>query len=93
MAQIVRVLKGDPATVAAAIDTLANTEEIQVVQKTFSGGEYLVVSDDSAPASQFALVVRGDPATVASFIQSNTTGPKIVLADTFNNSVYILVGM
>jgi hypothetical protein len=92
MAQISTVIKGAPEDVATTIAGLAAANEIQIVEKTFSNGDYLVIYDDTAGIGQSALVVKGDPASVASQINTIAGGAtKIIVSDTFSSGSYILV--
>ena len=92
MAQVAVVIKGDPVTVAAAIDTLCSTNTVVEVTKTFSAGSFLVVSDNAAADGQTCVVVKGDPATVAAEVQALISGSTTaILTETFSKGSYILV--
>lgn len=88
MARVCRVLSGDPMSVAAALDTLAATEEILIVEKTFSSGDFIVVSDNAAGTGQDVIVAKGDPATVATLLNGGTID---IICPTFSASQYIVV--
>lgn len=87
MAQVVRVIKGDPATIVAQINVLAATEEILTLTKTFSGGEFILTTDDTAPASNVASVLKGDPDTVAAAAPAGV----FIICPTFSASQYVAV--
>lgn len=90
MAQIAQVMKGDPATVADELIALAATNELLIIEKTFSSGEYVVVSDDAAGTGQSVSVLKGDPATVV--VDFGGLGPQIdIVAPTFSAAQYIVV--
>jgi len=92
MAQISTVIKGDPISVVAQLNGLASANEIQVVEKTYSSGEYLVIYDNAGGASQLASVLKGDPTSVQTQINLLIgAGSKTVLSDTFSSGAYILV--
>lgn len=93
MAQVSSVIQADPNSLAAALNTLAATDEIQIIQKTTSAGKFVVVSDDAAPTGQVAVVIAGDPEKLASEIQdlidaSNTIN---LVVQTFSAAHYVVV--
>jgi hypothetical protein len=87
MAQVARVIQGDPAAVASQLNTLAATESIKIVEKTFSAGDYIVVSDNAAGTGQTVVVLKGDPAAVAAAMPATVN----VVCPTFSASQYIVV--
>ena len=92
MAQILRVLKGDPSTVVGLLNGYATSETIVEIQKTFSNGEFVVVFDDAAAGGQTAVVIKGAPVTAAQQIESLISGStSVIMSDTFSASSYILV--
>ena len=88
MAQVNTVYQGDPATVAAALNTLAATQEILIIEKTHSAGEYIVVSDNAASTGQTVSVAKGDPTTVAALLNGKTLN---IVAPTFSAAQYLVV--
>lgn len=91
MAQIAQVLKGDPGTVAGLLTTLAVSNEIVLIRKTFSAGEYIIVYDNSGTAGQTISVIKGDPITAATLINALISGStKVALSDTFSAGSYLV---
>lgn len=88
MARVSRVISGDPAKVAEQINTLAATERILIVEKTFSSGAYIVVTENTTPNGQTCQVVKGAPAAVAALLNGITVD---ILCPTFSASQYIRV--
>lgn len=87
MAQVARVVTGDPATVRAQLATIAATETIKIVEKTFSSGDYIVVSDNAAGSGQVVSVLKGDPATVVAAMPSGVD----IVCPTFSASQYLVI--
>jgi hypothetical protein len=87
MAQVARVVSGDPATVRAQLATIAATETIRIVEKTFSSGDYIVITDNAASAGQIVSVLKGDPATVVAAMPAGID----VVCPTFSASQYLVV--
>jgi len=87
MAQATRVISGDPASVAAQLNTLAATEELLIIEKTFSAGDYIVVSDDTAGTGQNAIVLKGDPNSIAALMPAAVD----IVCPTFSASQYLVV--
>lgn len=92
MAQIATVLKGDPQSVADALDALAASNTIEIVEKSFSNGEYIIVYEDTIGISQSVVTVKGDPTSVAGIVAGLTgASTKVLLSETFSFGSYILV--
>ena len=87
MAQVARVITGDPTSVRSQLTTLAATESIKIVEKTFSSGDYIVISDNAAGTGQVVTVVKGDPATVATLLPAGVE----ILCPTFSASQYLVI--
>jgi nitrate reductase NapAB chaperone NapD len=93
MAQVSRVIQADPNTLASELNTLAATEEIQIITKTKSAGKFIVISDDAAPTGQAAVVVAGDPQKLVDELTSLIALPATiyVVASTFSAAHYVVV--
>lgn len=93
MAQIARTFEGDPAYVASQLTTLAATEEITEVRKTYSSGSFIVISDDTAGTGQDVVVISGAPETLVSTINDMIADGDVIeiLAPTFSASHYLVV--
>lgn len=91
MAQVVQKYKGDPDSVATLLNALAVGNDIQIIEKTFSSGEYLVIYENTAGTGQTVAVVKGDPSTVATLVNTLTVGAtKVILSDTFSAGSYLV---
>jgi len=93
MAQVSQVILGDPWLLKSTLTTLASTNELEIVQKTYSAGSFIVVSDDAAPAGQTVEVIAGDSATLSAAINTliglgNTID---LVCQTFSAAHYIVV--
>jgi hypothetical protein len=87
MAQVVRVIKGDPSSVASQLNTIASTETINHIVKSYSAGEFLVISDDSISLSQTVTVVKGDPTSVATIAPAGS----VLICPTFSAAQYLVI--
>ncbi len=92
MAQLTTVLKGDPATVKLALQTIANSAKIQIVRKLVSAA-YLVVYDDALADGQTVYVVKGYPYTVAAYLTSivDASDGVDLICETSANATYLVV--
>jgi hypothetical protein len=92
MAQVCTVIQADPNSLKTALDTLAASNEIQIVLKTKSSGKFLVIYDDTATASQSVTVIVGDPDKLASEITTIASTDTIdLVSSTFSASQYVVV--
>lgn len=93
MAQVTRVIQADPWTFAASLNTLAATEQIQIIEKTASAGKFLVISDNAAPTGQTAVVISGDPQKLSDEINAIIALPATVeiVTPTFSAAHYVVV--
>lgn len=93
MAQVSSVIQADPNTFADELNTLAATNEIQIITKTKSAGKFLVISDDAASTGQVAVVISGDPQKLADDIADIIALPATVeiVSETFSAAHYIVV--
>ena len=93
MAQIAQVIAGDPWKLASDLNTLALTNEIQIISKTYSNGKFIVNSDDAAPVGQTAVVLVGDPQTLVDQMNAIIALPATIdeVSDTFSSAPYVVV--
>lgn len=93
MAQISQKLLGDPWSLANGLNTLAATNELQIVKKTSSSGTFIIVSEDAASTGQIAVVIAGDPQKLSDEINAIIAIPAIVeiVEPTFSASHYVVV--
>jgi hypothetical protein len=91
--QVTQTSKGDPATLAAILNTLAATNEVQIVTKSRSAGSFIIVSDNAAPTGQTAEVLKGDPATISTLLAALIGGGATIeiLVTTFSGGYYVVV--
>lgn len=93
MAQVTTVIQADPTSFAAALNTLAAANEIQIISKTGSSGKFLVVYDNAGTTGQVASVIAGDPDKLSSDIAALIALPSTVeiVTQTFSASHYVVV--
>lgn len=93
MAQISQNLLGDPWTLVNGLNTLAATNELQIVKKTTSSGTFLIVSDNAAPTGQTVVVITGDPQKLSDEINAIIALPATVeiVEPTFSAAHYVVV--
>ena len=91
--QVAQVIQADPWKLEDDLNTLAATEEIQVITKTYSSGKFIVVSDNAAGTGQTAVVITGDPDTLATEIATLVTGGATIqiVTPTFSAAHYVVV--
>lgn len=92
MSQVCTVIQADPWNLRDSLISLASTNEVQIVTKTYSAGKFIVVSEDAAPAGQTVVVIAGDPETVRDEINVLAASFTIdLVAQTFSASHYVVV--
>lgn len=94
MAQVSRVIQADPQTLAGSLQSIAATEQIQIITKTKSAGKFIVVSDPAGILGQSVQVIVGDPQALADGITAILAGPATVIdvvSETFSAAYYIVV--
>lgn len=91
--QISQVILADPQRLADDLTALAATNEIQIVQKTYSGGRFIVVSENAAGVGQTIVVIRGDPNDMAAALTAITAGGGSVdiVTPTFSGGYFVVV--
>lgn len=93
MAQVTTVMKGDPNSLKDLLNTLAATNEIQIITKTKSAGSFVVVYDDAGGIGQTVEVLRGDPYDLVNAMNALITGGAdiTILQSTFSAAYYLVV--
>jgi hypothetical protein len=93
MAQVSSVIQGDPWKLASDLNTLAASNFIQIISKTYSSGKFIVVRDNAGTAGQTAVVVSGDPDYVKTQIDAFIAlGRSIeIVTQTFSSAYYVVV--
>lgn len=93
MAQQVTTVKGDPNWVKSLLQTIALTNSLQIIEKTNSAGQFIVLYDDAAPTGQTVEVLRGDPTTINQQLNVLIAGGATIeiICTTFSASYYLVV--
>lgn len=93
MAQVSSVIQGDPWKLASDLNTLAASNAIQIISKTYSAGKFIVVRDNGGSSGQTAVVVSGDPDYVKTQIDTLIAGGAIIeiVTQTFSSAYYVVV--
>jgi hypothetical protein len=93
MAQVASVIQADPWKLVSDLNTLAASNTIQIITKTYSSGKFIIVRENLASTGQTAVVLSGDPATLKSKIDILIAGGASIeiVSPTFSSSYYVVV--
>ena len=93
MAQVASVIQADPWKLASDLNTLAASNSIQIITKTYSTGKFIIVRETGGATGQTAVVIAGDPETLKAQIDTLIAGGASIeiVSPTFSSAYYVVV--